>query len=360
MRLLIGLLLFLFPLLASSQYKIIGKVLDSADKKPIPGATVFLANASVGTASNTEGVFTLDNVHGGQYELVVTMVGYKPYRQTILINSDLTLKDIVISAKSIALGEVKVRPDPNWAKNYAVFKSEFLGNSDYARQCKILNPDMVNLHFDRDSLILTGSSSDFIIIENQALGYRIKYLLSDFRKDFKQKYLTFSGTAYFEELTGDAKKQETWKKNRLQAYNGSSMHFLRSSLADQLPANGFVVRRMTMKSNPDYKEGGAEPKYRFMVMPLLLRLPEFVKPTTEKALHALMFDDCLYITHSKKPVQDTILDNEALPTSIIFNKPYAAFDNNGIFTDPSAITFDGEWGKNRMAEMLPVDYEPVK
>jgi hypothetical protein len=44
----------------------------------------------------------------------------------------------------------------------------------------------------------------------------------------------------------------------------------------------------------------------------------------------------------------------------MFSKPYALFDANGIFTDPTALIFDGDWGLSRMATMLPVDYEQSK
>jgi len=44
----------------------------------------------------------------------------------------------------------------------------------------------------------------------------------------------------------------------------------------------------------------------------------------------------------------------------MFSKPYAAFDANGIFTDPTALIFNDAWGPSRMAIMVPVDYDPVK
>jgi hypothetical protein len=31
-----------------------------------------------------------------------------------------------------------------------------------------------------------------------------------------------------------------------------------------------------------------------------------------------------------------------------------------VITTPSALVFEGKWGKSRTAEMLPVDFEPAK
>jgi hypothetical protein len=89
------------PLIAGAQFKVTGKIIDSADKKPIPGATVFLSNASVGTATTVDGTFTLSNVRGGQYEMVVSMIGYATYRKTILVNDNITVPDIFISSKTL-------------------------------------------------------------------------------------------------------------------------------------------------------------------------------------------------------------------------------------------------------------------
>src|ERR1700741_2923999 len=165
------------PFIAGAQFKVTGKIIDSADKKPIPGATVFLSNASVGTATTIDGNFTLNNVRGGQYELVVSMIGYATYRKTLLVNDQITVPDIYISSKSIPLAEVKIRPDPDWAAHYEVFREEFLGSSPYSRKCKILNPELINFQFDKNTRTLTASSSNYIVVENKALGYKVKYML---------------------------------------------------------------------------------------------------------------------------------------------------------------------------------------
>ena len=41
------------------------------------------------------------------------------------------------------------------------------------------------------------------------------------------------------------------------------------------------------------------------------------------------------------------------------HEAYAFFDNNGIISNPRSIIFEGDWGIYRMAEMLPVNYEPA-
>ena len=47
-----------------------------AGKQPIPRASIFLSNTSVGTRADEEGKFTLLVPHG-RYDLIVSSVGYE-------------------------------------------------------------------------------------------------------------------------------------------------------------------------------------------------------------------------------------------------------------------------------------------
>ncbi|WP_426670624.1 carboxypeptidase-like regulatory domain-containing protein [Mucilaginibacter sp. McL0603] len=341
-RILFFLLVFL-PFTTLGQHHLAGKILNQADKKPVANASVFLSNATAGAKTNEDGTYEITGVHSGRYELVVSIIGYETYRQTLMVNRNIALPDIEIIPKAIALKEVDIRPDLNRERNYKLFEEEFLGQSDYAKQCKILNSDMLDIHYDEQSRQLTASSFDFIEIENKALGYKIKYLLTQFTRDYRNGLLFYEGSALFEELP-DQKMQRRWQKARLKVYNGSSMHFLRSVIANRITEEKFKVFRLVRKLNPDYNGSGR--KYLETVYKTLLTTSDFVKTTDDKGLFALEFEDCLSITRGD------------LSTNIIFEKPYSLFDNNGVFLDPASVTFEGDWGKNRMAELLPVDYYP--
>jgi hypothetical protein len=46
-------------------------------------------------------------------------------------------------------------------------------------------------------------------------------------------------------------------------------------------------------------------------------------------------------------------------TSVItMYKPYALFDTNGVMVSGASTLFEGTWSKNKIAELLPVDYNP--
>jgi len=362
MRLLVFLLFFMAPVIVFGQFQIRGSVVDQADKKPIPGASVFLSNASVGSATLVDGTFILSNVRGGQYELVVSMLGYETYREQVLVTENMNLPVIAINSKTNTLKEVVIHPDAEWENNYAMFKEEFLGTSVYAQDCKILNPEILDLTFEKIGRVLTASSTDYLIIENRALGYKIKYQLNAFEKDYKKATLYFAGTASFENMKGKKSLERRWLQNRLAVYKGSSMHFLRAVIEGKTTAEGFKALRLIRKPNPAFN--GLNNPYIAELISTPLPVSSYEKPTNKDGLYALLFDDCLYVMFNGGT---PVVENDNNPngigwstTTLTLNQSYAVFDNNGILIDPSAITFEGSWGRSRMASLLPVDYEPGK
>jgi len=361
----------LLPFACFAQYGITGKVLNTDNKKPVANASVFLSNTQSGTQTNVDGMFTLTGVKPGQYDLVISCIGYETLHKDLKVNGDIALATIEISAKTIVLNEVRIISDEERERNYQAFKNLFLGPSEFASDCKILNRDVVDISYDKQTWILSAKSDDFIEVENKALGYKIKYLLNTFSNDPKNTLFYFEGSAYFEELKGSKRQQHNWEKNRLKAYEGSSMHFLRSLPGNNFSKEGFKVLRLIRKLKPATTIGAAD-TYTETIVTTPLANYDFFKLTTEKGTFALSFNDCLYVMYNKKkadsPLERVFRTGDKAPpdymtdyitTTIIFDQPYAFFDSNGIFTNPASVIFEGNWGKSRVADMLPVDYEPV-
>jgi hypothetical protein len=392
----VSILLFFMPFVAIAQVIITGKVINAADNNPLPNVSVFLSNATVGTTTNAGGNFTLSNVKPGRYDLVVSIIGYETHHQDIAVaNADLNLPDITIVVKNNVMSEVKIGPpDPNYDIDFQVFKEEFLGRTENAKRCTIVNPEVIALNYNAKKKLLSASSDGFIIIKNQALGYRIHYQLTQFTKDYTGQIVYYEGSVLFEEMKGRPSEQRKWERNRLAAYNGSSMHFLRSIISNQVTENGFKVLRLIRKPNtarpsdsliraklrkfglvtashPEYRdsvnfwaEKSRLPKVNQYLITQTLNIADYTKPTGNADLFALAFADFPYIIYTKKRAPD---DNAAYhplseadyPSTIItITKTNAVFDRNGIFTDPSSTIMEGAWGLSAVADLLPVDYEP--
>jgi hypothetical protein len=308
------LFLFLLPLAGFAQIKITGNVVNAADGKPVANASVFLSNATVGSKTPDDGAFVLNYVKPGQYEIVVSMVGFETYRQIVMAgNENISLLGIKLSPKTTSLKEVKIVASSDWESNYAKFKQEFLGTSVAAEDCKITNNDALTLEYDKETRRLTGSSTDFLEIENKYLGYKIKYILKTFSKDENTGMLYFDGAALF--------------------------------------AEGFTVHSMIRKPNPLWiGESAFASKYIQTFGKNKLKAVDLLQRTDRDGLYAIAFGDFLHIKHSSAQ-RGSVMS---------INGPYAYFDNNGIIANPAEVIFEGVWGRYRIAELLPVDYEPLE
>ncbi len=381
-----------FPFTGIAQFRITGQVINLTTKKGVPKVTVFLSNATNGTATDEDGRFILTNVKRGQYDMVLTSIGYETYHVPVVINSDLTLNDIPLTQKSIELQAVTISSDPNRERYLAEFKREFLGMSEFARQCKITNLDIVNIRNDKKHNRLTANTDTYLDIVNEALGYRIKYYLDEFVRDRDSNMIFYQGSSAFEELKGSPRQMKRWAKNREDAYYGSSEHFLRACIGNNIESEGFRVLRLVEKPNikrkpdslikarlqffyhnpePDsvsyWEKQSREPKvFRYLIKEPL-NISVFARRTDQVGLYAFGIKDMLYIMYTKKgfdnAIAPTIYQDPGAPdyltTIATFKNAYAFFDSNGIVTDPRDVVYDGFWTRNRIAEMLPVDYEPA-
>lgn len=347
MRKLLIAALLLLPLSLLAQFRISGRVVDSATKIPVAGASVFLSNASVGASTNSDGSFTISGVRGGQYTLIVSVVGYNAYAQSVLINKDIVLNTISIVKKNTMLKEVRIGPPRNWEKDYERFKSGFVGFSDNAKDFTILNPHV--LSFDSDEGVFTAKTDGLLLIENKALGYRMKYMLYGYSDNRKAGILFYYGAAFFENMPGSRHRIKKWRQKRLETYLGSNMHFLRAVIAGKAKEEGFTVERLIRKPNPDYKGFGN--KYIATLVTTPLDASQYFHLTDVAGEYAIKYTDCLYVVYNNA---------QSTGSTMTINAPYAYFDNNGIIINIQDVLMEGPWGDSRMPEMLPVDYEPGK
>lgn len=373
-------LLLILPSTLFAQGVINGKVVTKS-ANPVADASVFLSNASVGSKTSENGAFTLNNVKFGQYDLVITCIGFETYHQTVLVNAEtINLPAIQLSPKITELKEVKIQYDANRDKHVKMFLDEFFGHSDNAAQCKLLNPEILDLTFEKSSGRLLASTTDFLEIENKALGYKIKYLLASFERDPQRGYISYTGSSVFEPMTGKASEEKRWQKARIKAFRGSDMHFLRACIGQQVTEQGFTVYQLVRKPNPDrpadslikaklkqfrmipngrtitltltdslryWSEKSRLPPYIDILNANPLNSTEYIRLTQKKGIYAFGYTDLLKINYKNG-------DNSSIVT---FEKEYAFFDSNGVILTPHNLLIEGAWGFNRIAELLPVDYE---
>ncbi len=86
-------------------------------------------------------------------------------------------------------------------------------------------------------------------IINNGLGYKVTYDLIDFR--LTKNHVTYVGYSRYEKLKGNKRKLKRWERNRLKAYNGSRMHFIRSLRKEKFWDEGFRIDQFKKVQNPN-------------------------------------------------------------------------------------------------------------
>ncbi|MCX6121229.1 MAG: TonB-dependent receptor [Ignavibacteriales bacterium] len=83
----------LFPVMADAGQtgKIAGRILDAATNEPLIGANVSVKETSLGTITDIDGYYTINNIPPGKYSVVVGFIGYRKFTMTdVIIKIDLT------------------------------------------------------------------------------------------------------------------------------------------------------------------------------------------------------------------------------------------------------------------------------
>lgn len=234
-------------LVSNAQYRLTGQVIDSITQKPLSGINIFFSHTTIGINSNEKGEFQLTNLKQGNYELVVSSLNYEDHIALIQVSSKNDPILIKLKPSANILKEVVVESyDPKgWEKWGDQFSLNFIGARDLARNCNLLNPEVVKFKFNPKTNKLRVFSNEKLVFINKSLGYKIYYLLTKFELDFNTKSFSFKGYPLFEELTPKKPNElKKWGLARNETFKGSIRHFIRSLYANQLEEDGFEMREV--------------------------------------------------------------------------------------------------------------------
>ncbi len=376
-----------------------GRVADEQTGKPLEFVTIFITNTTLGTLTDERGSFVIA-LNPGKYDVAVTMVGYGPVIYPLEISAENTrplspvLFKLVPTEKELDAVSVKAKRDESWYDNLEIFKDNFLGKSAVSKKCKLVNPETLIIVYDEKSNKLTVTAKDLLVIENPELGYKVSYLLIEFVYDFQEKYVTYLGYPKYEFLKGKKARENRWAKNRRTSFKGSAMHFARALRETRLEKEGFNLRRLIRKPNPnrptEEQLEDARRQLRLRGSAVLLDaddplsiilsktgLPKIVEilDTTqvpysdylqingEKVKMAFEgYFQVVYVGEKEELAYVTTSFGTRKPTfqtSVIFLRDKEVFlEKSGSFSEPLGIVFEGYWGWEKVGDMLPLDYMP--
>ncbi len=387
----------------------VGTVIDAHTKQPLGFATVFIAQTTYGTNTAENGTFKLISLPSGSHELVVSFLGYQTlsHQFTLQPGQQLAFRFELMPAAN-QLQEVVIRPDTNWRYNYNVFLKNFLGQTANAAKTTIVNSDVLYFDFDPEKRVLSAEAIKPLVIENKALGYRLHFVLQDFKVDFQNGHTFHAGHPRFEEMKPRGKAQEKrWGEARLKAYRGSMMHFARALYQNKLEAEGFNVRRLQRLPNPNrppeeeiqaglkrarsqmsgpvvVKSNSSGPEDSLQYWMRMSRLDKTVTylykdpipyhqiiapDSVRNGQLKLLFSDYLNVVYTKEKEELGYVNQQpfsqrrapTFQTSLItLTEPYTYIEPNGMIVNPYSHMVEGYWAFEKLAEMLPLDYTPAE
>ncbi|MEO9474548.1 MAG: carboxypeptidase-like regulatory domain-containing protein [Cyclobacteriaceae bacterium] len=355
---------------------IAGWVRESDSKQPIVGANVYIQGSTIGTTTDKNGNYRLNNVVPGNYVIVFSHIGYVTGSYNLKADiSDRFSVNSLMEPRVETLQDVEIVSDPlvrkeaERSRHFNTFKKELLGTSQNASRCEIENPEVLDYTYSQPRDFLHVIANEPIVVTNNALGYRIIMDLDYFNK--QENRINFHGQARYEAIEPKSRKQKRrWRRNRKAAYNGSMIHFFKALVNDNLDREGFRIG--STQSIDDTQDVGIDP----------INPEDLITPVDDSNEWLLAFDDYLYVEYQKEVASHIYLneiknsaneDPEIKAFREIGTGPAAPqrsliqlrtgeiyVGKDGTIDDRLSIVSLGYWSWERLADLMPINYDPKK
>lgn len=362
-----------------AQVNITGTVVSATDGKPLGFATVFINNTSKGGTTTEAGAFNIGGVVPGRYELIASYVGYETVSNFLDVNTaDVNIK-IALQPKATVLKAFEVKRDPKREANIKKFKETFIGKTEFAKTCMITNDEILDIGYDNGEQALKASTDDYLVIVNEALGYKIRFLLKQYVNSDRDHMISYYGYAFYESMTTKKKAQlRRWTANREAVFHGSSLHFFRSLIKGDTEGEGFVVNEVVrrprqrgyvkdtivkngkiMLNRDAYSDDSNYVNYR---MPTPLRPVDLMKPSDSlEDKYDLHCENMLLVSYTKELEANKYAKlmgrmPRQQESMIRFMQPDCTFSKDGVCVNPLAMIYSGYWGWEKLADQVPYDY----
>ncbi|MBN8673000.1 MAG: carboxypeptidase-like regulatory domain-containing protein [Chitinophagales bacterium] len=372
-----------FSLISSAQFTVYGTVLDSTTREPLGSASVFCQNTTLGTATNKQGEFSLQLKSGG-YDLIFTYTGYQT--QTIRITGDVTRFEILMIKEDKSLGEVVIKSSnevkDGWEKYGSFFLENFVGSTPNASQCVLQNPEVLKFYFLKKSNKLRVLATEPLQIANKALGYNLRYQLDSFVYFYNTDINSYRGYCLYTEMEGTDSLRRVWSSNRMKAYYGSKLQFMRSYYDSTLTEDGWNIDMLDETDHTKFNR--VKNVYDTSVYSVVILYPEITVMTSPEApdslpvpkvisdsAHGTMQVEFYYprkisVTYTKKKPEPEYIKKFRLPKNVAVQISYIdmldgiAIKENGYYYDQKDWINQGYWSWKNIADLLPYDYLPER
>ena len=328
--------------------------------KPLPFANVYVNGSTRGAITDEKGYYALAGVPLGTVEIAVSFVGYQPATQTIRFdNTTPQQANFRLKLSEQTLDAVTVRGNPKlWERHLRQFKKQLFGEP-FGGQCVLVNGEVIKFKEDKGNLYATANEP--LVIDNQALGYRLTYALQHFEATASGAVYS-AGTARFEEVNPESERQaDRFRRNRLIAYKGSIRHLMASLIDNTFGLAGFQVYQEDVTKpipleRPSSTLAAAVNDYKRLIPIKVSTLIQPGRLSTERRLVSPMKLIVFYTNavsgFSPYPDARYAYTEMKLPGGQL------QMTVDGVITMPEGMEVKGSMGTDRLSTMLPADWKP--
>ena len=313
-----------------------GIILDKDTRLPLSDVNIFLAHTTIGAASDHIGKFRIESAPEGIYDLIFDCMGYETKSIKIqIIQSQALSFTVELKPKIYSTDQIQIIAEKpkEWLKRLEIFIREFIGQSRNARECVVLNSEVLKFQIDSVTNKFLAFSDSILRIRNNALGYHINVKLVQFEYSYKDATCLYEMYPIFRELKSDDEKQlSRWIENRQKSFKGSLRHFISLFTQDQYFP---IFKLYTKKATGD----------KFYVSVDNLKCEQI----ENSSLLKISFDYFLGIDYYRFGYPE-------MSSMLRLDQGYAYIDSLGNIYGP--ITKRGAWSEERLADLLPYDYNP--
>ena len=316
-----------------------GVITDRETREPLQAASVYFEGTTIGAIAAAKGAYVLEVRNPGNYELVVSMVGYEPQKVKLSIEKGKQyVQNVSLIMKPMVLNQVEIKGEDRdeWRSDLKIFTRKLLGLLDPSKDCVLEDKEIINFKWDNGTL-LASAGKPFTVVNNYT-GYRVSCDLVNWQYNKDSDYLEFALYTKFTELASDDNAQkEKWKKNREELYFGSPTHFL------------WALRHNKL----------AEEKFKLYLVYVLY----------EKSANTLQEIEDVHDLYYPDQFLDTPIFVIKGYANVVYNRknsfiktrfPFFTIDSYGIADNHIPFLCYSYWAKMGVANMLPRDYMPER
>ena len=323
--------------------QITGFVVDRDSREPLENVNVYVANTTFGSSTDRDGYFIIKSVPAGIQEIIISIVGYELKSHTLLVKDSANyelifrLKPIIYETETT---QVFAEFPDEWLRDLEQFKRLFIGQSEFAENCEIQNPEVLDFTWTAAGIMRASAQKPLIIINN-SLGYHIHCVLVNFYWNKSRKKCTWLIKSEFTDLESENSMQSSvWRSKRNQAYYGSLVHFLHSLINRKLIKNKYITY---------FVDGPGDRNKQAELLQTTIDYDHVLKQSPIKSEHSIDFLRYMCVVHNSFEVSWIKLTGVSV-----------LIDSWGQPQSPNPFDMYGKWAEKGIADQLPMYYDPLE